>query len=87
MIMVSGGIYVDKHLCEAKQPVAIFGVPGWELCCDPAPELWRYLCEHGHAVEAWTCLPHRPAPGKVGCRRCRDAGHDCDMTAVRVNVG
>ncbi len=53
-------------------------------CDDPAFALWRYSCVHEHVREGWTCPDHEPAPGQVGCARCLQAGHECEMTAVLV---
>lgn len=71
--------------CEAALPAHPMSTAAWRVICDqPATAVHRYACEHEHVRERATCDEHAPQPGIVGCRACREAGHECPMVAELV---
>jgi len=72
---------VSAPACEAGNLIG----GTWRECGAPAVALHRYACVHEHVRDRWTCALHEPVPGTVGCRACRDAGHDCPMTWERIS--
>lgn len=80
--------------CDAAWPYAggfdigsgdAYGVV-WQQCDSRATAMHRYACVHEHVRTRVTCDEHAPQPGIVGCRRCFDAGHECEMRAELVEV-
>jgi hypothetical protein len=70
------------QFCEASFPK--FGgdglLGGWSQCPNVAVNFYSYSCEHGHFSRKATCLADQPEPGGVGCMRCLQDGHECEMT-------
>ena len=66
------------RFCEANIPAS----PGVMIVCGiAAAGVWDYGCIHEHVrLDMATCAEHAPRAGVVGCFRCLQLGHDCEMT-------
>lgn len=73
--------------CEAAEVTL---EDGWQQCEEPIATIGAYVCRHDHLVIRASCTRHDPAKlaanEAVGCRECKEDGHDCPMTWMTLPI-
>jgi hypothetical protein len=76
---VASALAAGELACEARVPLLDF-----RPCGERGTAVYDYECAHGHVKRRVNCEFHEPEPGMAGCIDCRNAGHECPLTAREV---